>query len=82
MLLVVDGVKIYSEQITCHSLKTDGVNHLALTKKNYHMIMIQSAPVRCGKKYGKFYKQSVLHMLTLWVIIHHCVVCSSSIYGF
>ena len=33
MLLVVDGVKIYSEQITCHSLKTDGVNHLALTKK-------------------------------------------------
>ena len=52
MLLVVDGVKIYSEQITCHSLKTDGVNHLALAKKNYHMIMIQSAPVRCGKKYG------------------------------
>lgn len=33
MLLVVDGVNIYSEQITCHSLKTDGVNHLALTKK-------------------------------------------------
>jgi hypothetical protein len=33
MLLVVDGVKNYSEQITCHSLKTDGVNHLAFTKK-------------------------------------------------
>jgi hypothetical protein len=32
--------------------------------------------------FSKFYKQSVLHMLTLWVIIHHCVVCSSSIYGF
>jgi hypothetical protein len=35
-----------------------------------------------GAPFSKFYKQSVLHMLTLWVIIHHCVVCSSSIYGF